>query len=204
MIGKLEGASMRGEGAVEAIPYILKKRALMDSIALIYEENFNSAVSNDQRLKILSLIARGVSRVSQMAEELGIVRTALYRHLHFLEDRGWIVKQEENFLLTSSIYLVYRIRRIGYSVAIEVLEDKGAFVDTTYGFLVIMNGVDANNRCANCLLVDICRNGIDPIARRLEVSMAEMPAVKIISALSRAVKNNIEHMMRKGFVVIRR
>ncbi len=186
------------------IPSILGKSSLIENIVLIHEENFNVTVSNDQRLTILSLLARGITRASQLAENIGVVRTAVYRHLHFLENHGWIVKQGEDYFLTSKIYLVYRVYSSSTGASLEVLENKGAFIDDSYGLLVIVNGIDANSRCNNCLLIDLCRSSIEPIARRFDMGESEIPAIKIISSLSRIVKLNIETMLRKGFVILRK
>jgi len=193
-----------GGEASRGVPFLLRKSTLADSIVLIHEDNFNATVSNDQRLRVLTLLARGVTRASQIAESLGVIRTAVYRHLHFLEDHGWIIKQGEDYLLTSKIYLVYRVRSSGEGISLEVLENKGAFIDEIYGLLVIVNGIDAGQRCMNCLLIDLCKSSIEPIARRLEARESDIPAIRIISSLSRMVKKNIDAMMRKGFVVLKK
>jgi len=186
------------------VPYILEKGSLIDNIVLIHEENFNATISNDQRLAILSLLAKGVTRASQLAENIGVVRTAVYRHLHFLENHGWIVKHGEDYLLTSKIYLVYRVYSSPAGASLEVLENKGAFIDDSYGLLVIVSGVDASKRCTSCLLIDLCRSSVDAISRRFDVSESEIPSIRIISSLSKLVKMNIESMLRKGFVVLKK
>jgi len=193
-----------GEDAVRGVPFLLRKSTLAGSIVLIHEDNFNATVSNDQRLRVLTLLARGVTKASQIAESLGVIRTAVYRHLHFLEDHGWIIKQGEDYMLTSKIYLVYRVQSSREGISLEVLENKGAFIDEIYGLLVIVSGVDASERCMNCLLIDLCKSSIEPIARRLEARESNIPAIRIISSLSRMVKKNIELMMRRGFVILRR
>jgi len=201
----LEGSvRIGGEGAVRGVPFILRKSTLAESIVLIHEDNFNATVSNDQRLSVLTLLAKGVTKASQIAESLGVIRTAVYRHLHFLENHGWIIKQGEDYLLTSKIYLVYRVRSSSEGISLEVLENKGAFIDENYGLLVIVNGIDASQRCMNCLLIDLCKSSIEPIARRLEAQESSIPAIRIISSLSKMVKRNIDLMMRKGFVVLKR
>ncbi len=186
------------------IPSILGKSSLFNNIVLIHEENFNATISNDQRLSILSLLAKGVTRASQLAENIGVIRTAVYRHLHFLENHGWVVKHGEDYLLTSKIYLVYRIYSSPEGASLEVLENKGAFIDDSYGLLVIVNGVDASSRCTNCLLIDLCRSSVETIARRLDVGGSEIPAIRIISSLSKIVKMNIGTMLRKGFVILKK
>jgi biotin operon repressor len=198
------GIRIGGEEISRGAPYLLRKSTLTDSIVLIHEDNFNATVSNDQRLRVLTFLARGITRASQIAEKMGIIRTAVYRHLHFLEDHGWIIKHGENYLLTSKIYLVYRAHKSDQGIFLEVLENKGAFIDEIYGLLAIVNGVDASQRCMNCLLIDLCRNNIEPIARKLEAQESNVPAIRIISSLSRMVKKNIDLMMRKGFVILKR
>ncbi|MFZ8822819.1 MAG: ArsR/SmtB family transcription factor [Desulfurococcales archaeon] len=200
----MESGVRASDEQARGIPYLLRKSALADSIVLIHEDNFNATVSNDQRLSVLTLLARGVTKASQIAERLGVIRTAVYRHLHFLENHGWIVKHGEDYLLTSKIYLVYKVRSSNQGISLEVLENKGAFIDEIYGLLVIVNGIDASQRCMNCLLIDLCRSNIEPIARRLEVEESNIPAIRIISSLSRMVKKNIDLMMRKGFVILKR
>lgn len=201
--GNVTSADIKAEEA-RGIPFLLRRSFLRDSIVLIHEDNFNAAVSNDQRLGILTLLARGVTRASQMAESIGVIRTAVYRHLRYLEDHGWVVKHGEDYMLTSKIYLVYRIRSSEGGISIEVLEDKGAFIDEIYGLLVIVNGIDAGQRCMNCLLIDLCKSSIEPIARKLEARETDVPAIRIISSLSRMVKKNMDSMMRKGFVILKR
>lgn len=201
--GRVTSADIKPEEA-RGIPYLLRKSFLRDSIVIIHEDNFNATVSNDQRLSILTLLARGITKASQIAESIGVIRTAVYRHLRYLEDHGWVVKHGEDYILTSRIYLVYRIHSSGDKISIEVLEDKGAFIDEIYGLLVIVNGIDAEQKCMNCLLIDLCKSSIEPIARKLEARKTDVPAIRIISSLSRMVKKNMDSMMKKGFVILKR
>ncbi len=188
------------------VPIALKEGLGLNKVVLIHEENFNATVSNDQRLKILMLLAKGVSKASELAKNIGIGRTAIYRHLNYLQSYGWITKENENYYLTSNVYLVYRIVSSESNIALEILEHKGAFIDNIYGMITIIEDKDIINKCWKCVLVDLCLATTSSIAKRVRIKFDEtsLPAIRVIELLAKGVKKDIHNLMKKGFIVLRK
>ncbi len=159
-------------------------------IRLLREDMFDIALARE-RLPILKLIVFGINRASILAEKLHMPKSTLYRHLNVLMRAGWIEKKDNGeYMLASSIFMVYRILAEDDKVMINILNNKGAFIDRRTG-LIIVTGRQPPINCIRCRELSRCTEIAKNIARKLNIKLRSItPAeafVEIMTTIARRI-----------------
>ncbi len=163
---------------------VMPRVAFEDNVRLLSEDMFDVALDHE-RLKILKIITFGVTRPCIMMKKLRIPKSTLYRHLNLLLRSGWLEKKNGEYILSSSIYLVYRVVNDNYKIEIEILSNKGAFIDEKTGFIII-TGKEPTINCTRCPLLTQCTSIVKDLASRLEIKIrSSTPAEAFVEIMSK-------------------
>lgn len=179
-----------------------------EKLILVSEKTFLSVVSNEYKIKILSLLSRGPLKASEISSALKLNRVLVYKYLNDLVEKGFIEKKGEFFSFASDAYLVYKlVKKNNDSINIEISSDKAILVNYRHGLILVSrNREDLVKTCVNCVINTICSREIDEWAKRYRVKVSEdsLPAQKIVSILARYINRRLEKYLENGFIIIRR
>ena len=168
---------------------------------LLSEYIFDSTFRSDYRFKILNALAEKSLHASDLASQLGISRTAIYRHLGILEKYGWIGRDEENkYTLIADVFLVFRITPSKRSMNIKILTDKGAFASKRSGFVIVKPNAYL---CGGCDVASDCLKIVKSMARYFNVKIrSETPAKAFIEILATLASRDFTKIARKSYMVL--
>lgn len=173
-----------------------------DVVRLINVRSFDACASNAMRCRILGLIAQGVNTAADIAKQLNMGRTAVYRHLNALEKHGWIVHTNNKFFIAAKLFLAFdMVLDAEGKIVIQVLPDRGAFVDETVG-LILVKGPQCH--CEVCVLFQRCLRAVKELARKLDVKIrSETPLAAFKEIVETLVKRDVATLVKKGYLVVK-
>ncbi len=182
---------------------VLPPIASNGTIRLLREDMFDIAL-NRERLPILKLIVFGITRPTMLAEKLHIAKSTVYRHLNALLKSGWVVRKGDgDYVLASSIFLVYRIETDGDFVKISILNNKGAFVDKRTG-LIIVTGRQPPVNCLRCKDLVRCTEIAKQVASQLGLKLRSLtPAEAFVEILTHLARKVLCQGLDKTFIELK-
>ncbi len=182
---------------------VLPPIASNGTIRLLREDMFDIAL-NRERLPILKLIVFGITRPTMLAEKLHISKSTVYRHLNALLKAGWVVRKGDgDYVLASSIFLVYRIEVDDDSVKISILNNKGAFVDRRTG-LIIVTGRQPPVNCLRCKELTRCTEISKKVAEQLGIKLRSLtPAEAFVEILTHLARRVLCQGLDKTFIELK-
>ncbi len=174
-----------------------------DIIRLINYRAFDGCIANEVRCAIISMLARGISSASEIANSLNISRTAIYRHLHILERNGFIVYRNGSFYIGARMFLVYdlSIDENSNMLKINVYIDKGGFVDEKLGFVFVKGD---RCRCEVCIVRDECLRAVKDLSRKLDIKIrSEIPLEGFKEIVMEIIKRDVSNLIRNGYLIVK-
>ncbi len=173
-----------------------------DLVRLINVKSFEGCVQNEIRCRIISLIARGVSSASDLANSIGIGRTAIYRHLNIVERSGFIVHYNNRYYVAARFFLVYDVDvDSDGSIRIKVFPDRGGFVDENLGFVLVKGPLC---RCEVCDLRERCLAAVKGLAKKLNVVIrSEHPVQAFREIVTSIAQRDIVNLIKRGYLIVK-
>ena len=174
----------------------------LDSIRLINVKFFDASASAHVRCKLLSLVAQGVNTAAELAKQLNVGRTAVYRHLNALVRQGWLVHMNNKFYIAAKLFLAFDVSVDAEGkFIIEVMTDRGAFIDETVG-LAIVKGPQC--QCEVCTFFQRCLRAVKELARKLDVKIrSESPLEAFRDIVETLVRRDVVSILKKGYLVVK-
>lgn len=190
--------------------YVSRLRALLpafseyepDLVRLINVKSFEECTRNEVRYKILTLIARGISTAAAIASNIGIGRTAIYRHLNIMERTGFIVHHNNRYYIAARFFLVYDVSiDSDGSIRINVFSDRGGFVDGELGFVLVKGPYC---KCEVCDLYERCLTAVKKLAKKLDVVVrSEHPLQAFKEIVTVIAQRDVINLIRRGYLVVK-
>ncbi len=162
-------------------------RINVKSVAILPIESFDALSSNSVRVSIMDILSRGPMTVTSIAQELGMLKGVVHRHVKALEDFGWIrqlsdeevralgLSREANriyYVPTAMVYLGFRLETNEHGVKIIIPTNYGAFIDIRGRRFVIMMPTYSNYDCkSSCPSHDACLDWIKRVGKQFHVSI---------------------------------
>ncbi len=172
-----------------------------DLIRLVNARTFDMCLNNDIRCRILSLLAKGMNTAQEVANELSINRTSIYRHLDILKRSGFVTHMHGKYFVAARLFLAYDVEAGENGVAVKVYDDRGAFADKYLGFIVVY-GTEC--RCSEPVCRDICIRAVKELAKKLEVEIrSEDPLAAFKDVISTIVARDFVAAIRRGYLVLK-
>lgn len=181
---------------------IPKEYPEIDLIRMINHRAFENCVNNEMRCSIMSLMARGMVMASDIANALGISRTAIYRHLHSLRRNGLALYRDGKFYVSARLFLVYdTILGDDGSIRLTIHPNKGGFVDENLGFVFVKGELC---RCDVCIVKEECLSAVKGLAKRLDVKIrSEKPLEAFKEIVTEIVKRDVVHIVKDGYLIVK-
>jgi DNA-binding transcriptional ArsR family regulator len=174
----------------------------IDIIRMINVKSFETALNNETRYAIASLIALGTTTASELATKLGIPKTGIYRHLHILRRAGIIEYKNGKFYIASRLFLVYDVNiDENGNIRLHVLPDLGGFIDESTGFVVVRG---QHCKCAVCTKKEWCLNAVKNIAKKLDVKIrSEEPLSAFREIVEELIKRDVVKILKASYLVVK-
>ncbi len=172
----------------------------LQPVKLMSLSAFEGVASDDTKVSILRLIARGVSTASELSERIGASKTGVYRYLKSLLKSGFIVKKGRKYYLSARLYLVYSVEiDEDGSPCIRLLRDRGAIVDESD--MIFLRGPKCD--CSSCPDRPRCLNAVRRIARLLDVKLRSTePMAGFREIVECVITRDMPALLRKACLVI--
>lgn len=173
-----------------------------DLVRLINVRSFEECTRNEVRYKIMALIARGVSTASAIANDIGIGRTAVYRHLNIMERSGFVVHHNNRYYVAARLFLVYDVGiDSDGTIKIKVFCDRGGFVDGELGFVLVKGPYC---KCEVCDLYEQCLAAVKRLAKKLDVVIrSEHPLQAFKEIVTAIAQRDVVNLIKRGYLVLR-
>jgi len=173
-----------------------------DLVRLINSRSFTSVVDDDTRRSILTLIARGSTKASEIASKLHLTRTSIYRYLKSLYRAGFICKRRGHFFIASRLFLVYDVVVDDQgSLLIKINQSVGGIVDEDAGFIVIR---EHSCHCGICAIREECLSSLKRLAKKLDVKIrSESPLEAFKEIVKTVVTRDIVELAKRGYLVLK-
>ena len=174
----------------------------IDIIRMINIKSFETALNNEIRYAIASLIALGTTTASELASKLGIPKTGIYRHLHILRRAGIVEYKSGRFYIASRLFLAYDVDiDENGNIRLHVLPDLGGFIDESTGFVVVRG---QHCKCAVCAKKEWCLNAVKSIAKKLDVKVrSEEPLSAFREIVEELIKRDIAKILKASYLVVK-
>lgn len=173
----------------------------MDLIRLVNCKIFDSCVINEIRCNIMSLIAKGYTSALDIANKLGISRTAIYRHLNILKKNGLLIHRDGRYFVAARIFLVYDadVDNEGF-IRIMVHSNKGGFMDEDIGFVLVRGKMC---KCDICKAFERCLKAVKDLAKKLDVKIrSENPLNGFIEIAREIIYRDVLNIIKTGYLVV--
>jgi len=190
--------------------YISRLRALLpafseyepDLVRLINAKSFEECTRNEVRYRIMTLIARGVSSASAIANGIGVGRTAIYRHLNIMERTGFVVHHNNRYYIAARLFLVYDVDiDSDGSIRIKVFPDRGGFVDGELGFVLVKGPYC---KCEVCDFYERCLAAVKRLAKKLDVVIrSEHPLQAFKEIVTTVAQRDVINLIRRGYLIVK-
>lgn len=174
----------------------------VDLIRLINYRMFTSCISNEIRCAIVSLVAKGLTSAIDIANALGISRTAIYRHLNVLRRSGILIHKDGRFFVSARIFLVYDadVDNEGY-IKVRIHPDKGGFIDEEVGFVLVKGQLC---RCDICRAFDSCLRAVKNLAKKLDIKVrSEKPLDAFIEIAKEITYRDALSIIKNGYLIVK-
>ena len=173
-----------------------------DLIRFINIKSFESCVQNEVRCHIMSLIAKGISSAAEIASELNIARTAIYRHLNMMEKSGLIVHYNNRFYVAARFFFVFDVDVDADGIIkIQVFPDRGGFVDENLGFVLVKGPYC---RCDICVYKDSCLKAVKNLAKKLNIKIrSESPLEAFREIVATIAQRDVVNIIRRGYMIVK-
>ena len=162
-------------------------RINMKSVAVLPIESFDALLSNSVRVSIMDMLSRGPMTVTSLAQELGMLKGVVHRHVKALEDFGWIrqlsddevkvigLSREANriyYVPTAMVYLGFKLEVNEHGMKIVIPTNYGAFIDMRGHKFILMTPTYSSHDCkSSCPSHEACLDWIKRTGKQFHVSI---------------------------------
>ncbi|MFB6470057.1 MAG: ArsR/SmtB family transcription factor [Vulcanisaeta sp. AZ3] len=174
-------------------------RMNVKSVVILPIESFEALMSNDMRIKIMNMLSRGPMTVTSIAQELGVLKGIVHRHVKMLEDFGWVrqlnneevraigLSREANriyYVPSAIVYLGFKLDVNGNSMRILIPANYGAFIDMKAHRFIMLTPTSNTHECRNvCPSHDICLDWVKKTGKQYHVNVDEDDAARALISL---------------------
>ncbi|GAB6945304.1 ArsR/SmtB family transcription factor [Vulcanisaeta sp. JCM 14467] len=174
-------------------------RINVKSVAVLPIESFDTLLNNNVRISIMDMLSKGPMTVTSLAQELGILKGVVHRHVKALEDFGWIrqlsdeevkvvgLSREANriyYVPTAMVYLGFKLEINEHGMKIIIPTNYGAFIDIRGRKFILVTPTYSNHDCKNsCPSHEACLDWIKRIGKQFHVSIDYDDASKALMHL---------------------
>ncbi len=172
----------------------------LQPVKLLSLSTFETIVSDETKVSILRLVARGVDTAAELSQRIGASKTGVYRYLKSLLKSGFLVKRGKRYYPSARLYLVYVVETYqDGSPCIRLVKDRGAIVDS--GDMILLRGPQCE--CSSCPERPKCLNAVRKIARLLDVKLRSTePLAAFKEIVECVVTRDIPALLRRACLVI--
>lgn len=169
------------------------------SVAILPIESFDVLLGNNVRMSIMDMLSRGPMTVTSLAQELGMLKGVIHRHVKALEDFGWVrqlsddeaksigLSREANriyYVPSAMVYLGFKFEANEHGMKIVIPTNYGAFIDMRGRKFILFTPTFAVHDCKNkCPSHDACLDWIKRIGKQYHVSIDVDDASKALMYL---------------------
>ncbi|GAB6946142.1 hypothetical protein JCM16161A_02720 [Vulcanisaeta sp. JCM 16161] len=162
-------------------------RINVKSVAVLPIESFEALLSNNVRISIMDMLSKGPMTVTSLAQELGMLKGVIHRHVKALEDFGWIrqlsndeakimgLSREANriyYVPTAMVYLGFKLEANEHGMKIIIPTNYGAFIDIRGHKFIVLTPTFSNHDCRNsCPSHDACLDWIKRVGKQFHISI---------------------------------
>lgn len=179
------------------LPERLEAHIEAGSYVLMSQRSFD-VVFNSMNLRIISSIAKGITRFSELLKATSIPKGQLSRHLRALIKEGWISRGKDGYNFSASVYVVVDVEESNGSIMIKIRDDRGAFIDPIHG-LVIFRDSGISDYCSTCPLRALCTRNVKDMAKKYGIKLhSAEPAEAYMEVFRELVRINLLKRLRSG------
>ncbi|MGC9179958.1 MAG: ArsR/SmtB family transcription factor [Vulcanisaeta sp.] len=162
-------------------------RINVKSVAVLPIESFDALLGNSIRINIMDMLSRGPMTVTSLAQELGMLKGVVHRHVKALEDFGWVrqlnndevktvgLSREANriyYVPSAMVYLGFKLEANEHGMKIIIPANYGAFVDVRGRKFILLTPTFSNHECRNsCPSHEACLDWIKRIGKQYHISV---------------------------------
>ncbi|WP_054854109.1 ArsR family transcriptional regulator [Vulcanisaeta distributa] len=163
-------------------------RINVKSVAILPIESFDTLLNNNVRISIMDMLSKGgPMTVTSLAQEMGMLKGVVHRHVKALEDFGWIrqlsddearaigLSREANriyYVPTAMVYLGFKLEANEHGMKIIIPTNYGAFIDVRGRKFIVLTPTFSNHDCKNsCPSHELCLDWIKRVGKQFHISI---------------------------------